>query len=542
MKTTMNLKEKARPVLVLGIFVIAAFLLLTAASLIAPYTALSAIKCSPVITQTNLGIFGELTRKLTSDYLISQAKAWALSKLKLEYLQGSFGEMLVSGLTQSRDISGTIAGIMDAGLTSELSLISKQMSPEALMAGINSSAGRSLEEALKGLDDMPNGLVEQTVDNYTDQFLERSGFNSYKAPARVYQRQMANFMNTAADVSKKFLDFGQSLDVSRYVQMGATSGPGAILHTRTVTNELDNFVANGIQDTKLIWGSDVGVQVETGFTRLNESYLRRQLEGLKAKGVTSLTDARINEIIAATNNKALNAVSSHLADTADRLMGEAYKVTSYAQNTLGIAIGRLEQTLQQAMSIEKKTGTVATAVSENVRRSVQSAFKAGKWRPVAAAPKPLPHPFTRSAGYSDPARSMQNALTSGTWTSRQAEQANAQNAEDTKQLAIFLAGEGKIHSDVVKTNVKYFLVAKESGDVARDILQKLQMYNAAATDKATDDAAWKDAARFQYYALMLQNQQMKLVAAKAMAIGMNLKALDNELGSFIDKTGLPDNF
>lgn len=68
------------------------------------------------------------------------------------------------------------------------------------------------------------------------------------------------------------------------------------------------------------------------------------------------------------------------------------------------------------------------------------------------------------------------------------------------------------------------------------------MYNAAATDKATDDAAWKDAARFQYYALMLQNQQMKLVAAKAMAIGMNLKALDNELGSFIDKTGLPDNF
>ena len=92
--------------------------------------------------------------------------------------------------------------------------------------------------------------------------------------------------------------------------------------------------------------------------------------------------------------------------------------------------------------------------------------------------------------------------------------------------------------------MKYFLVAKESGDVARNILQKIRTYNVSAIDKSTDDAAWKDAARFQYYTLMLQNQQMKLVAAKAMAIGIgtSLKALDKDLAGFIDKTGLPANF
>lgn len=630
-----NLGRKTRVVLVLGIVFAISFVVLVVSSLVAPPPAGSAIKCSPVIAQTNLSVFGDLMKKLTSDYLISQAKSFALSQIKLEYLQGPFGEMLMSGLTNSLDISGKIEGVMNAGFNSELSVISKEMSPDALMTSINNSASQSLETALKGLNDMPRRLAEQTVDSYTNQFLEKSGFNSYKAAAQQYQQQMSSFMSTATDTSKKFLDLGQTLDVAGFVENGATSGLGAVVNTRTITNELNNFVANGIQDTKLVWGSDVGVQVETGFTNLNETYLRRQLENLReVKGVASLTDQKINEIIASTNGKSLNAVSSYLNNTASSLTNQANKATTYAQNTISNTIGKVEQTLQRAMSIEKQSDTVASAVSENVKKSVQSALEAGEWKSVAVEPKPLPLPFARSVqsaldngtwtstqtstganpsgkmqdalnkgswtstqtSYSNPAQAMQNALNkgtwtstqtsysnsapnssnsmqdalnkgtwtstqsgysnssanpsgsmqqalnAGTWTSTQVDQANMQNAEDTKKLAVFLGGDGKKHSAVVKTNVKYFLIAKESGDLARNILQKIKTYNVTAIDKTTDDAAWKDAARFQYYTLMLQNQQMKLLAARAMAIGMSLKALDDDLASFIEKTGLPANF
>lgn len=518
--------KKTRDVLVLGtvfLTVLTASLILAGADLMAPHPVTAAIKCSPVITQANLSVFGKLTKKLTSDYLISQAKSYALSRVKLEYLQGPFGEMLTSGLMNPMDITGKIEGIMNAGLNSGLSVIRDQMSPEALMKSINSSTSQSLETALKGLSDMPKRLVEQTVGNYNRQFLESSGFNSYKTAARQYQQQMSNFMSTATDTSKRFMDFGQNLDIAQFVENGASSGLGSITNTKAITSELNNFVANGIQNAKFIWGNDIGVQVETGFVNLNEAYLRRQLESLRqAKGVTSLTDEKINEIISATNSKSLAAVSSYLNDTADRLTSQANKTTAAAQNAVGSTIGKVELTLQQAMNSEKQSDAVAFAVSENVRKSVRSALEAGEWRSVAAEPKPLPLPF---------ARTVRSAL-------------DTQNAEDTKKLAVFLAGEGKKHSDVVRVNVKYFLVAKESGDVARNILQKIRTYNVSAIDKSTDDAAWKDAARFQYYTLMLQNQQMKLVAAKAMAIGIgtSLKALDKDLAGFIDKTGLPANF
>ncbi|MCK9228744.1 MAG: hypothetical protein M0P30_13305, partial [Syntrophorhabdaceae bacterium] len=111
--------KKTRDVLVLGtvfLTVLTASLILAGADLMAPHPVTAAIKCSPVITQANLSVFGKLTKKLTSDYLISQAKSYALSRVKLEYLQGPFGEMLTSGLMNPMDITGKIEGIMNAGL------------------------------------------------------------------------------------------------------------------------------------------------------------------------------------------------------------------------------------------------------------------------------------------------------------------------------------------------------------------------------------------------------------------------------------------
>jgi len=523
-----KLGPKMRAFVVLAIFFTSSFMLLTGAVLIKPNVCIG-ITCDPTISVVNVSWFGQLLQKTAYNTLINQAKAAVLSKLNLEFLPGGFAEIVMGELVNVSDLSGKIESVMNGGLEKELSYIKDQMSPEALRSALNNGVEGAFKESLGMVSDLTRAQVEGLVGEYRGQFLNTvQAVSTYANSAKDYQSMMQGFVSDASKFTSDISNLGTKVDIADFVR--GEGGIGSIVNTDAVIKEANSFVQNGIQNVVGITGYDIGVNIETNFANMNGDYLRSKLENMtkEATGVVTTADGtlkqasgrvplftkeQVDKIVADSNKAASASVAGYLTKTSEAVAQQAASVNAKLQSDLKGSVGRAQKIIGDAVKLEKHQDHLAQAMSNKVQEQVQTILGDGqKYLAVAGDTKPLSFVFPGEG-----------------------------KEDDAAKIAMIIAGARK-KNNAVRANVKYWMVAKESADVVKNIRTKLQKYNPAAIDAKPEDTAWKDAARFQYYTLMLQNQQMKLLGAKAIAMAVNYAPYNEGLKKYIDKQGLPTGF
>ena len=462
-------------------------------------------KCDPTISVTNTSWFGQLLKRTSQNFLVNQAKMALLSKLNLEFLPGGFSDMFMGELANITDLSGKIDGVMSKGLADQFSYMNSQMSAEAFRGVLNRSLEQTVQSSLSTVKDLTREQISQAMGAYQGQFLmAQQVFSTYASPAQGYQSMMKNFMGDANSFTSTISDLGTKVDMADFVR--GQQGLGSIINTEAVIREANTFLQSGIQNVVAINGYDIGVSIESDFAAMNTGYLKGLFESLKNQdGTPAMTKEEIDTAITAANRAASSTTAGFLQQTSGDLTRQAHSLNTNLQNTLKNTVGSAEKVIANAISTEKAQSYMAQTMNSAIQDKVKDAMgDVKKWTSVAADP-------------------------------------NALSYNDTEKVALLLAGPGK-KTHITRINAKYWLVAKESSDVAKNLQERVRMFNAAAIDKKPEDAAWKDAARFQYYTLMLQNQQMKLLAVRAMAIAANYAVPGGELEKFIEKEGLPAGF
>jgi len=508
-----RLGPRMRLFVIMATFLSCSFMIFAGASLVAPRQCVGA-KCDPTVNVMNVSWFGQLLQKTAYNFLVNQAKMAVLSKLNLEFLPGGFADILMGELVNVSDLSGKIESVMNGGLQNELSYIRDQMSPEALRSTLNSTVENTFRESLSTVSDLTRSQVEGLVGGYRDQFLmAQQTLATYASSAKDYQAMMSTFTNEATAFTSSISNLGTKIDIADFVK--GENGLGSIVNTEAVIKEANTFIQNGIQNVVAITGYDIGVSVETNFVSMNSQYLRSTLENMvqaTPAGKTALfTKEQIDEIVANSNKAASASVASYLTNTSNALTQQAVSLNSKLQGVAKNSVGQAEKVIQGAISTEKLQDSMAQALSKSVQNSVQAVTgDVRKYLAVAGETKPLSYSFSGSS------------------------------ADDTEKIATLLMGGNKTNN--VRVIAKQWMVAKESSDAVRNIQAKLRKYNPATIDAKPEDAAWKDAARFQYYSLMLQNQQMKLLAVKAIASAVMYESKNDGLKKYIQTKGLPSGF
>lgn len=527
----LKFKAAMRTVAVMTIFLMSSMAIITGASMMYP-RACAGVDCDPTISVLNVSFFGNLLKKTAYNFLINQAKMAVLSKLNLEFLPGGFANILMGELVNVSDLSGKIENVLNGGLNSEIAYIRDQMSPEALRTTLNGAMEQTFQSSLGAVQDLTRSQVEQLVGEYRGQFLmAQQVFSTYSGAVGSYQTMMKDFVSDATNFTSAISNLGTKLDIASFVS--GENGIGSIINTEAVMKEASVFMQNGIQNVVGITGYDIGIGVELNLAGMNANYLRSKLEGMTKEGTALITGTdgvvretfgrvplftkeQVDKIIEDSNKAASASVADYLQKTSGALSQHASSVNSKLQNDLKGAVGQAEKVIENAVNVEKHKDFLAQKVSEEVQKSIGTIMgDAKEWFKIASD-KELPT-FPKAGA-----------------------DVGAGVADNVGKIAALIAG--KNNSDLTRAHVKVWAIAKESADVVKNIRTKLGQYNPAMIDSKPEDAAWKDAARFQYYTLMLQNQQLKLLGAKAVAMAKNYEPYNEELKKYLKKEGLPAGY
>ena len=87
-----------------------------------------------------------------------------------------------------------------------------------------------------------------------------------------------------------------------------------------------------------------------------------------------------------------------------------------------------------------------------------------------------------------------------------------------KKIMVLLAAR-ESSATLKKLAIKHYITARTSLEMAASIKMQLSKFDPGTMDTGYEEQAWKDLARFQYYLLNLENQQLKLMAIRVNGSG-----------------------
>lgn len=453
--------------------------------------------CSPVISVTNYSQFSDLFKNLVKNLMIGQLKANLSQKLSISYRPGNL--IGVGDLAGINDFSSTVGDVVGAGLRSQTSFVNANLSLGNFMGSLNNAATATFQNELrrKGFD---RNDITAVLKNY-QKILASEGFvGTYSGPVNEYRSMVCGFLPVASNLAVQMAGLSGKMDVASSISTRQKDLTGnmqeALGEWAAHTHEALALLGN-------IGNASIGESIGAQFAAANGQYLRTTLKKLSSGARVTLTDEGIAKIVLKVNNAA------------------AITVRQYIEASTS--------------SLEKMFLATKTSVGTTMRTKVESALDAINRAVVAEKAKEAAVANIYSSIENEVRELLDNPRNYETFA-REKNPASLFDSGTTRKLMVLLASK-RCSATRKKLAIKHFIVARTSLEIASGIKTRLNNLDPAVLDGGFEDQAWKDLSRLQYYLLYLENQQLKLMAIRAMAQAADTD--DPDVVKYVENSGLP---
>lgn len=456
--------------------------------------------CSPVIAVTNYQQFSELLKNITKNFMIAQLKANLSQKLSFSYKPGNFISSADESLAGTTNFPYLISGIVNQGLKAQTNFVSAEMNAANFTNTINNAALTVLNNELKR-----HGIAQKEIaavlTNYQRVLNSESIVGTYSSQVSEYQTMVSQFLPVSSNLMTQMTGLSGKMDVAssmRFPEKDMT------VNTRETLDECMAHTRDGLKILGNIANLTVGDSVNSNFTAANGSYLKVRLGKIGSGiGKGALTDEEIERIIITVNSAAVQTVPQYITRSVNSLI-------SISSVTMAEVNAAMKQKVQSALNAINNA-----AIAEKAKETITKSLYLATEKDVM--------------GLISDARNYE----------RYARQKNTGSIFDNNNMKeiMVLSAKRESSANLKRLAIKHYITARTSLEVAANIKTQLSKFDPATIDKGYEDQAWKDIARFQYYLVHLENQQLKLLAIRAMAQAADID--DPNVLSYIETSGPP---
>jgi hypothetical protein len=456
-----------------------------------------AVYCSPVILVTNYSQFSDLLQNLVKNLMVGQLKANLSQKLSISYKPGNF--MGFSDLADINDFSSMISDVVGEGLRSQIGFVNGEMSLANFTGSLNSAAMATLQHELrqKGFD---TNDITAVIKNY-QRVLASTGFvGTYSGQVNEYRSMVSGFLPVASNLITQMAGLSGKIDVASSISAQQKDVTG---NTREVLSECAAHTCDGLHVLGNIGNTSIGDTVGTQFTAANSKYLKTTLGKMATTVRVALTDEETEKIILKVNNAALQTVPQYIARLTNSLEKMSLSTTASVGTIMRTKVQAALEAIHRSATAEKAKEAAITNIYSSIESEVQGLLG-------------NPHNYGTFAREKNPVPLFDNG--------------------NMKKIMVLLASR-ESSATRKKLAVKHYILARTSLEIASSIKIRLNSFDPATVDSGYEDQAWKDLSRLQYYLLYLDNQQLKLMAIRAMAQAADTD--DQDILKYLDNSGLP---
>ncbi|MBP1749530.1 MAG: hypothetical protein H6Q52_2069 [Deltaproteobacteria bacterium] len=456
--------------------------------------------CSPVVEVMNYQQFSELLKNIVKNLLITQLKANVSEKLSFSYRPGNFMSFTKGGLVTTTNFSSMVSGIVAEGLKCQADFVNSEMSITSFANTINNAALTILSHELKqyGIDKKE---ITTVLSNYRKALNCDSIVGTYSGQVREYQSMVSEFLPVASNLMTQMTGLSGKIDIASSMR---SKQKDVISNTRETLSECAVHTRDGLKILADIANLTIGDSMNVNFTTANAEYLKVRLGKIASgSGKAALTDEDVEKIILKVNNAAVQIVPQYVTRSTNSLVN----ISSGTAAAIGTAMNTKVQSALTAINNAMYTEKAQEEATKNLYSSME-------------------HDVMELVG---------NLRNYGTYA-REKRQESLFDDSSLKKIMVLLAAR-KSSATFKKLAIKHYITARTSLEVAASIKTQLNKFNPGTIDSGYEDQAWKDLARFEYYLLHLENQQLKLMAIRAMAQAIDTD--DPDVLKYAASSGLP---
>jgi hypothetical protein len=248
----------------------------------------------------------------------------------------------------------------------------------------------------------------------------------------------------------------------------------------------------------------IGDSVNVNFAAANSKYLKERLRKITSRnGGAVLTDEDIEKIILKTNNAAVQTVPQYITQSSTGLINISSRTTAAVGVTMKNKVQSALIAIAGAIETEKEKEKASKIIYSSMEKDIM-----------------------------DLAHNPRNYET----YAREKSQGSLFDDRSLKKTMVLLAAR-ESSATVKKVAIKHYITARTSLEMAASIKTQLSKFDPGTMDIGYEEQAWKDIARFQYYLLSLENQQLKLMAIRLMAQAIDTD--DPDVLKYAAGSGLP---
>lgn len=491
--------------------------------------------CNPFIFGDWAPTYTVLLTALTENRLVAQAKGLLARKLKLEYNVGSMLSSMVSDITDGAvttadlsnalDFATTINTQLDAGVTKEKTYIADNIDFTVFKDALNEDLIAYLDDLIKTYLDLEpepepaDGEEQEIIDAwnerwnaYTDLFSGGSEYLSLledSAVTSIYKPWVAS-LNTGM-TAQMDLNAGYCLDMS---DLGSSQDINDAVNSITLKdntslsiNKCDEEATKGIDVVMNSSGAMLKIMME--LVKEDETW---GFAGKHGENLLDLLETKFG--LTRPKNQRYNCTAG--ADSFSSGTGGAGEkcrniVTAVNAEAVTFTTDFLTAVQTQLKSLSAETSSnlrthLETKISET-KSTVATVINAEKGLDVKI-----------QSDWKDKLANIEAAIAALDTSGRQSLIQGTVSLNATETVAKLMPGL-KPAKKQDKADIRSFIVAKEAMDVAASMKSRIGKINSSP---ASDDDAWKDYARATYYKLVLDNELLKIKAARVMgAAGKN---------------------
>lgn len=464
----------------------------------------AAICCGPTIEVINVSALGPLLLNTVTTEMVNKLKKIVLDKLKLNFLQGTIFQSLLSGSLDSlvenignlpgnlaenlasgfADLTGNIEQAVTNMVNQQVQEIAQIASPENISNAINTTLTSATENMVrnalegKGLKFSPD--VSKVVQQYGG-FLGKAGVQAYAGNVKAAQASLINGAKVASGEIVSSVAFGAAADLSASVS-------GKVLTTTNIkdfTEDAKATAASYVNKTVAENFQNVDEAMRGNFVPANTDALTKQLKNAKfcdqdgAKCVR-LDDDEVQSIVQQTNNLAVQKMSSTMASVESAVRSRANNSLNQIKNALGNELKSRLGKLTNLFKSNKSSYFANQTEFEEKKKKMQAALEAGTWKSY-----PVPD------GAPDP-----------------------KNVESVTRLIAQSLDSQRDYTIVVKREtIGAYIAGLRAVKVAEDMEKELKRFNLDAMAKKEDDVALKDYLELRKRTMYMESELAKLKAA-----------------------------
>jgi hypothetical protein len=453
--------------------------------------------CSPVISVINYSQFSDLLQNLVKNLMVGQLKANLSQKLSISYKPGTFTGF--SDLAGINDFSTVISNVVREGLSSQIAFVNADMSLANFTGSLNGAAMATLQNELRQKGLYAND-ISAILKNYQRVLTSPGLVGTYSGQVNEYRSMVSGFLPVASNLITQMAGLSGKIDVASSIPAKQKDMTGS---TREALSECVAHTRDGLYVLGNIGNASIGDTVGTQFAVTNGKYLKTMLGKTTTTARVALTDEEIEKIILKVNNAAAQTVPHYIARSTNSLEKISLSTTASVSTVMRTKVQSALEAINRSAAAEKAKEAAITNIYSSIESEVQGLLA-------------NPRNYGIFAREKNPGALFDNG--------------------NMKKIMVLLASRGS-SATRKKLAVKHYILARTSLEIASSIKTRLNSFDPATMDSGYEDQAWKDLSRLQYYLLYLDNQQLKLIAIRAMAQAADTD--DPDILKHIDNSALP---